>query len=105
MLLKNYKIVCGIQFVKCWYSWNRSNNGRICSYCKFYDLKRDIPLCVTTEIYSFKRYTCFIDICAKSVNYDNSIRNPRIDSFTTYIPNQELYYLDKNEKIKKIEKT
>lgn len=105
MLLKKYKIVYGIQFVKCWYSRNRTNKGRICSYCKFYDIKRDRQLCIT-ESCSFKRHVVdFIDICAKSVSYSNSIRNPRIDSFTTYIPNQELYYLDKNGKIKKIEKT
>lgn len=102
MLLKKYKIVYGIQFVKCWYS--RNSKTRICHYCKFYDIKKDRQLCIT-EIYSFKRHIDFIDICAKSVSYSNSIRNPRIDSFTSYIPNQELYYLDKNGKIKKIEKT
>jgi hypothetical protein len=105
MLLKKYKVINGIRFIKCWYSKVRANRGRVCSFCKFYDIKTDKQLCAT-EFFSLEKRIDFIDICAKSISYDNTIRNPRLINFTTYIPDQEIYYLDdETGKIKKIEKT
>ena len=102
MLLKKLKIVSGVQFVKCWFS--KDTDRSICKHCKFYNLEIDENICHTRLIGS----NC-IDVgyaCTRSTEYNDILRKPDTDSFTSYIPDQDLYYMDEGtRKIKKIEKT
>ena len=100
MLLKKLKIVSGIRFVKCWFS--KSTDRRICKHCKFYNLEIDKNMCHTCLVES----SC-IDVgyaCVRSTEYNDVLRKPGTGNFTSYIPDQDLYYMD-GGKIKKIEKT
>jgi len=81
MLLKKYKVIHGIRFVKYWYSKVKDGAGGVCYHCKF---SRFLDLC---------------DLCVKN----SAIRNPKLINFTTYIPDQDQEIL--SNKIKKIEKT
>ena len=101
MLLKKLKIVSGVRLVKCWFS--KGTDRIICKHCKFYNLEIDEDMCHTSL-----EGNC-IDVgyaCVRSTEYNDVLRKPGTDNFTSYIPDQDLYYMDEGtRKIKKIEKT